>query len=141
MRCHHRVCPDVQVPEGIIQCIQLLKALLDDRFGQLPPESTLLALQLDPLMALRLADLIGDDNLGYAAEVIRKNMEVAETLVKAREKEEKVVALELEVDEEPPLKKMKSVIDRAFNKFGNMVHGVPDHQVQNEKDAYLTDIR
>ena len=47
-------------------------------------------------------------------------------------------ALELEVDEEPPLKKMRGVIDRAFNNFDNMVHGVPDHQVQNEKDAYLT---
>ena len=50
-------------------------------------------------------------------------------------------ALELEVDEEPPLKKMKGVIDRAFNNFGNMFHGVPDHQVQREKDAYLTYIR
>ena len=47
-------------------------------------------------------------------------------------------ALELEADEEPPLKKMKGVIDRAFKNFGNMVHGVPSHQVQNEKDAYLT---
>ena len=45
------------------------------------------------------------------------------------------------MDEEPPLKKMKGVIDRAFNNFGNMVHGVPDQQVQNEKDAYLTYIR
>ena len=52
-----------------------------------------------------------------------------------------MVALELEVDEEPPLRKMKGIIDRAFNNFGNMVHGVPDHQVQNEKDAYLTYIR
>ena len=92
-------------------------------------------------MALHLADLIGEENVGYAAEVFRKNMEVAEILVKAREKEEKVEALELEVDEKPPLKKMKGVIDRAFNNFGNMVHGVPDHQVQNEQDAYLTYIR
>ena len=92
-------------------------------------------------MALNLADLIGEENVGYAAEVVRKNMEVAEILVKAREKEEKVQALELEVDEEPPLKKMKGVIDRAFNDFGNMVHGVPDHEVQNEKDAYLTYMR
>ena len=138
MRCPHRVCPDAQVPEGIAQCIQLLKTQPDDRFGQLPPDSTLLALQLDPWMALHLADLIEEENLGYAAEVFSKNMEVAEILVKAREKEEKVVALELEVDEEPPLKKMIGVIDLAFNNFGNMVHGVPDHQMQNEKDAYLT---
>ena len=50
-------------------------------------------------------------------------------------------ALELEVDEKPLLKKMKGVIDRTFKNFGNMVHGVPDHQVQNEEDAYLTYIR
>ena len=123
------------------QCIKLLKTQLDDRFGHLPPDSTLLALQLDPSMALHLADLIGEDNLGYAAEVFRKNMEVAEILVKAREKEEKVEASELEVDDEPPSKKMRGVIDRGFNNFGNMVHGVRDHQVQNEKDAYLTYIR
>ena len=92
-------------------------------------------------MALHLADLIREDNLGYAAEVFRINMKVAEIVVKAREKEEKVEVLELEVDEEPPLKKMKGVIDRAFNNFGNMVHCVPDHQVQNEEDAYLTYIR
>ena len=79
--------------------------------------------------------------MGYAAEVFRKNMEVAEILVKARVKEEKVEALELEVDEEPPLKKIKGVIDRVFKNFGNMVHGVPDHQVQNGKDAYLTYIQ
>ena len=115
MRCRHCVCPDAQVQEGIVQCIKLLKTQLDDGFGELRPDSTLLALQLDPSMALHLADLIGDDNLGYAAEVFRNNMEVAEILVKAREKEEKVVALELEVEEEPPLKKMKGVIDRAFN--------------------------
>ena len=59
------------------QCIQLLKIQLEDRFGQLPPGSTLLAEQLDPSMALHLADLIGEDNLGYAAEVFRKNIEVA----------------------------------------------------------------
>ena len=141
MRCRHCVCPDAQVPEGIAQCIQLLKTQLGDRFGYLPPDSTLIALQLDPSMALHLADLIRQENVGYAAEVFRKNMEVAEILVKAREKEEKVEALELEVDEEPPLKKMKGVIDRAFNNFGNIVHGVPDHQVQNETDAYLTYIR
>ena len=141
MRCRHCVCPDAPMPERIAQCIQLLKTQLDDRFGHLPPDSSLLALQLDPSMALHLAHLIGEDNLGYAAEVFRKNMEVAEILVKAREKEEKVEALELEVDEEPPLKKMKGVVDQAFNDFGNMVHGVPDHQVQNEKDAYLTCIR
>ena len=141
MRCRHCVCPDAQVPEGITQCIQLLKTQLDDRFGQLTPDSTLLALQLDPLMASHLADLIRDDNLGCAAEVFRKNMEAAEILVKAREKEEKVVALELQVDEEPPLKKMKGVIEGAFKNFGNMLHGVPDHQVQNDKDAYLRYIR
>ena len=141
MRCCHCVCPDAQVPEGIAQCIQLLKTQLEDRLGHLPPDSTLLALQLDPSMALHLADLVGEENVGYAAEVFRKNMEVAEILVQPREKEEKVEALELEVDEEPQLKKMKGVIDRAFNKFGNMVHGVPDHQVQNEQEAYLTYIR
>ena len=81
--------------EGIAQCIQLLKTQLDDKFGHLPPDSTLLALQLDPSMALHLADLIGEDNLGYAAEAFRNNMEVTEILVKAREKEEKVEALEL----------------------------------------------
>ena len=46
---------DAQVPEGIAQCIQLLKTQLEDRFGNLPPDSTLLALQLDPSMALHLA--------------------------------------------------------------------------------------
>ena len=141
MRCRHCVCPDAQVPEGIAQCIHLLKTQLEDRFGDLPPDSTLLALQLDPSMALHLADPIREENVGYAAEVFRKNMEVAEILVKATEKEEKVEALELEVDEEPLLRKIEGVIDRAFNNFGNMVHGVPDHQVQNEKDAYLTYIQ
>ena len=141
MRCCHCVCPNAQVPEGIAQCIQLLKTQPEDRFGHLLPDSTLLALQLDPSMALHLADLIGEESVGYAAGVFRKNMEVAELLVKARENEEKVEALELEVDEEPPLKKMKGVIDRSFNNFGNMVHGVPDHQVQNEKDVYFTYIR
>ena len=118
-----------------------VSAYSNTTFGQLPPDRTLLALQFDPSMALPLADLIGIDNLGYSAEVFRKNMEVAEILVKRREKAETVGALELEMDEEPPLKKMKGVIDRAFNNFGNMVHGVPDHQVQNEKDAYLTYMR
>ena len=102
MRCRHCVCPDAQVPEGIAQCIQLLKTQLEDRFRHLPPDSTLLALQLDPSMALHLADLIREESVGYAAEVFRKNMEVVEILVKARAKEEKVEALELEVDEEPP---------------------------------------
>ena len=92
-------------------------------------------------MALHLADLIGEDNLGYAAEVFRINIKVAEILVKAREKEEKVEASAYDVDEEPLLKKMKGVIDRPFKNFGNMVHFVLDHQVQNENDAYLTYIR
>ena len=86
IRCRHCVCPDAQVPEGIAQCIQLLKTQLEDRFGHLLTDSTLLALQLDPSMALHLADLIGEENVGYAAEVFCKNMEVAEILVKAREK-------------------------------------------------------
>ena len=77
MRCCHCVRPDAQVPERIAQCIQLLKTQLEDRFGHFSPDSTLLALQLDPSMALHLSDLIGEENVGYAAEVLRKNMEVA----------------------------------------------------------------